>query len=459
MMASSGPVSGWVVAELGAIRLGIAVGAVIGAMQRPPVSGPLGRRNGAVCQVVTYQGNPVPVIDLALWLPIGAPTQPRGAQLYVLMLRHDARTIGILVDNIEGVVSFSGEAVVRLHHDESAEEIFHSIAFTDSGAPPVSLLDVSRLMALALIWSSSIPLYETDVQPESEPIPNGTNQKWAVLESCGRRFAVCAVDVGELLTMPKMERLPGSGMAGICLWRGRHVPVLDSGTLFAAPSAQGAPKLLLTLCREGLALGLAVDRIVHLRQIRVDTQAQALPSEIPTFVQAILLDDGVPLYVINTRRLLAEFREASMSRVERVNIVEAKGHSNIGSYIIYRADSIVASPICGLEAVLEAESHTGTIIEWRGMAVPVLDLRGNSEVAGNVLVLRHDGRLTALLVERIESLVTPNAGRLSEVKFPGEHFEMLTTGHGRHQASYRVLDLGKFATERLSNTTLLKISQ
>ncbi|MES3021499.1 MAG: chemotaxis protein CheW [Pseudomonadota bacterium] len=446
------PMSNYVVAELGALRLGVPVGVVVGAVERGATPAPLGRRRGAVCEVVTHLGRPVPVLDLALWVDVGACAAGRAARSLILLLRDGARMLGVLVDAVDGVAAVAADALVRIHHDESEEEIFHSVAQGGAGERPLSLLDVARLMALAAVWAddAAAAAPQADGQGEGAGAPA---QDWAVFESAGVRMAVPAVAVGELLVMPVLDRLLGSGARGICHWRGRHVAVLDAGALFGAGAARTPRPLLLTICGAGLALGLAVDRVVHLRRIGQDPDRHALHPDAPPFVQSVAIDaDGVPVNLIDCARLMAMFPEASISEVDAASDSGPRGagRSNGVAYIVYRAGAMVASPIDGLEEVLQADGEATGTIEWRGKAIALVDLRGPEKTTGHILVLRHAGRLAGVLVDSIESLVTPHTGHLSKVSLPGARFDMLTTGRGPEQASYRILDLGQEVAARLA---------
>ena len=196
-MTSSTAKSSWVVAELAAVRLAVPVGTVLGAVSRPPVHSPLGRREGAVCQVIMYQGQAIPVLDLALWVDIGAPAPNHQAHQYVIVLRHGDRMVGVLVDAVVGVASLRVESVVRLHHNDSENEIFHSIAQDDSGAIPLSLLDMPRLMALTSIWSTDVQEGGTCTELAPKTEEDSAVANWAVFESGGRRLAVRAEEIDE----------------------------------------------------------------------------------------------------------------------------------------------------------------------------------------------------------------------------------------------------------------------
>lgn len=443
-MASQAPISSWVVAELGSMRLGVAMEMVIGAVPRPAARTPLGRHRGAMCEVITHLGRPVPVLDLALWVDVGERPAGRAPYHYVLVLRQQARLIGVLVDAVDGIVNLDASAVVQLHHDCADEEIFHSVACTGEDDPPLSLLDVQRLMALAAIWVADADLAPPMADAASEHDGLNLGQEWAVIDSAGVRLAVPAVEVGELLAMPALDSLPGSSVLGICQWRARHLPVLDTGVLLDAPPPDARATLLLTFCRGELALGLPVDQVVHLRRFSRPATGQALNANTPNFVIDIVIDDGAPVYLLDTARLMALFPEAAMSRKASPSAAATRrtDPSNAGAFIVFKAGAMLASPIAGLEEVLSAPEQTGSSMNWRGQALPVIDLREDRGACGHLLILRHAQRLAAILVERIESLVTPNTGRLSTIGLPGGRFEMITTGQGADQASYRVLDLG-----------------
>ncbi|PWF44044.1 chemotaxis protein CheW [Massilia glaciei] len=452
-MDAGAPLAAWVAAELGAMRLGVPVGAVVGALKRPAARVSLGRRRGAVCDVVTHLGRPLPVLDLGLWVEVGESAPGSRPRSLILVLRDGARMIGVLVDALEGVVGIAPDALVRTHHDASADEIFHSVAVGGEGDRPLSLLDVARLMALAQAWADDAPSQLPEaVGGAGEAAAAKAGQDWAVIESAGVRMAVPAVDVGELLAMPELGEFAGSAASGICHWRGRHVPVLDAGALFGKAPARTGPALLLTVCRAGLALGLAVDKVLRICRIKEDANGHARHPDAPLFVRASVIDeDGVPVNLIDTGRLMAMFPEVSISEVAAGGAhLPGAARTNSGAYIVYKAGATVASPIDGLEEVLPARAYAGGTMAWRGKAVALVDLRWPNSAAGNILVLRHQGRLAGILIDSVELLITPNSAHLTKVSLPGARFEMLTTGRGRDQASHRVLDLGQVVETRLA---------
>jgi len=146
-------------ASIGAVHLGIPVEAVVQAIALPGTPAFLPRRQGALRGVVDHLGSLVPVVDLARWVDVGQSAPSIDAR--ILVLRDGARTIGLQVDAVGGLVDIEARHFTRLHHDDNPEDVFQTAVRSPENGRVLSLLEVGRLADLALAWSQAERADET----------------------------------------------------------------------------------------------------------------------------------------------------------------------------------------------------------------------------------------------------------------------------------------------------------
>jgi len=426
----------------------------------------LPRRAGALHSVLRYQGSTVPVVDLARWVELGqAPATSSGVRR-ALILQAGMRSVAILIDAVHGVVQLPPQSVQRVCHDESAEELFTSVGACKENGALHSLLEVERLMHLAAIWAEGAEgaVEEANAQTDAQAaaaLADSVSLQVAVATVHGMRIGIEACAVGEVLPMPVLERLGASAALGLCRWRGRAVPVVDLAAAFGHAHTQMPARLLAVLVHDGFALGLAVHSVQHIQTIAVPQAEASLLTRLHPAMRAVVHDEeGAPVRVLDVAALLAQYPEAGISRsadqsVDRASTMRG-GRRNEQSYIVFCAGTRMAAPIASLEEVLSLSAQAGVdmvacavgrigTLNWRGSAIEAVDLRaqdGRAREAGQVIVMRHDGRPRAFIVEAVEVLVPTNSASLVRVALAGAApFDMLTVGEGAEQASFRTVEL------------------
>lgn len=443
-------------AAIGAVWVGIPAASVVQAIVLPAQPTRLPRRHGALLGVVEHEGRPVPVVDLARWVDVGAaPAMQQGGQgsaPRVLVLHTDGRTIGLKVDTVGGLVEVAQEAVSRLHHDDCEEEVFHCVARDPASGRILSLLDTGRLARLAAAWheeegavSAALPAAQ-EAQEAEQALP----RSYAVLQAGAARLAVAADALTEVLPMPALETLgAGSGMA-CCPWRARHLPVLAHAALGLEPAADGAaPALLAVIEHAGLALGLPVHAALSLQEFDC---AQMGPSD---GVLSVLFEpDGAALRVLDEARLFARFPEVALSREEGERAdagrAQASGTPNAGAYIVFEGDGMAAARIDTVERIVslrDAATDGQGAMSWDGRTIPLRDLRAsdrrNAGSGGDVMVVRGEETHVGYVVARVHLLVPPGTARI--YRMGGGGWAFLATGEAAAQASYRIVELDAWA--------------
>lgn len=458
-------------AVAGAVRIGIPAAAVLQAIPAPPPEPVLPRRRGALCGVVEHDGGLVPVVDLARWVEVGAAAPAGAAHARVLVLRDGARTIGLRVDAVGGLVELAPGQVTRLHHDDDDEEVFHSVARPPDGGAILSVLDVGRLADLAQAWHRADGAVVAAAPADADGAGadgsvDAALRSYAVLQAGALRLGVPADDLAEVIPMPALERFGnpggnGNGGAGYCLWRGRHLAVLAADALApdADADANGEAPLLAVIVHAGLALGLPVHAALELRGFG----RGAVPCA-GGFTTTLFDEEGRTLRLLDTARLFARFPEAALSRdgaapagqgAQR-DVRGAAQAANAVAYIVFEADGHGALPIDTVEEVLAlppaiaAAARLPAALAWRGGSIALADLRpqdgARPGAPGHVLVVRGAHGPAAYVATRLHVMVPAGAGRLYRMGMGSRAVEFIATGEGTQQASYRIVDPAAAAT-------------
>lgn len=444
-------------ASIGAVHLAIPVDAVVRAVPLPDAPSLLPRRQGALRCVIEHRGTLVPVVDLARWVETGTPAG-NAQEARILVLHRDGRTIGLQVDAVGGLIDVAPHLLTRLHHDDSPDEVFHTVLHSPEDDRILNLLDVGRLADLALAWSEA----GQGAAQASAPAAAGTGpaadlKTWALLETGHGRLAVPPAHLAEVMPMPALERFGGGIDSAYCIWRGRHLPVLPAAALMdggaeargaeargaeAGGTASGHDRLLAVIDDGGLALGIPVRAALQLCAL----EGRGLPA--PDGITATLYDaDGIEIRLLDTARLFARFPEAALGKpsVTGAGAAETaqRRKRNGAGYIVFEADGLRASPLGAIEHILPLAGATAATMDWRGAAIPMVDLRSAAPAASaNVLVVRAADGHVGYVVSRVHSMIPPGTGTLYRMGgIGGGGLEFITTGEGAEQASYRTFDL------------------
>lgn len=437
-------------ATVGAVRLGIPVETVVQAIAVPDNPALLPRRQGALCTVVLHEGAPLPVVDLARWVEVGAASTGSAASARILVLHAGGRSVGLQVDALAGLVEVPGSAIARLHHDDHPEELFHSavrVADGDGDDRILSLLDVGRLATLAATWHAADAPAPGPAAARAS-VAAATTRDHALLQLDGLRLGIAAASVVEVMPMPALEQF-GSGIDGAwCLWRGRHLPVLAANALPGLPPADGAP-LLAVVEHAGLVLGLPARAVLALQPFAAADAAKG------TLTTTVYDTDGAELRLLDSAALFARFPEALLSRQEDMAgaarlVGQDSGRPNDIAYVVYEAAQTAATPIAAVTQILAlAPGALSATMEWRGAALPLVDLRApaQAEAAGHVLVVANDEDAAGYVVSRVAHLVPAGGGKVYRLGgASGRAVEFVTVDGVEGEASYRIVALGRVAS-------------
>ncbi|MCS0628620.1 chemotaxis protein CheW [Telluria mixta] len=404
--------------RIDAVDVGIAAASVAQALPLPDALAAPPRRTGALAGVVDHGGVLVPVVDLARW--VGTGERQDGPHTRILILRDGARMLGLRVSAVGGLVDVAPDRITRLHHDDDADEVFHSVARSPETGRVLSVLDVGRLAALACAWHGGAPTVT-----EAPPPPAARDRHtYAVLDAGTLRLGVPAGVLAEVIAMPSRTAI---GDGAWCTWRGRHLAIVPPAAVDLALTDDGAG-LLAVLEHDGLALGVPVRATLHL--------ADFVPAA------TVYDDDGAEVRLVDVAALFARRPEAGLSRSAHAAAPTpaGAGKPNDAAYVVFDADGLAATPLDALERVLPLLDTPGATMRWGDAAIPVVDLRrpGHAPAEeGQVLIVRAGERRAACVVARVHVMIPAGGGQIYRLGAGA----FIATDDGRERASYRTVDL------------------
>lgn len=114
----------------------------------------------------------------------------------------------------------------------------------------------------------------------------------------GRRYVAPMSDVSEILTAPKLTKVPGvkHWVHGVANVRGRLVPVMDLAAFLGGRATPGRDKRTLIIEKGDLLNGLIVDAVLGMQYFPVeskqDTTDLDVPDQAKPFISGAYLRDG-----------------------------------------------------------------------------------------------------------------------------------------------------------------------
>lgn len=263
-----------VVAELagGGLRFGVDARQLAQVVPVPLSFSGVPRAGSSLVGVLDFRQRAVPVVDLMRW-HTGAlggedSTGENNGRQHIAVLPDGNQWVGVLVHHTGGLRRMREGAVQRLHHDDDPNEFFHSVVPDAKEGHWLPLLDVSRLMTRARIWSGTgadaASLQDTAVDGLSESIEPSAGERPQVDTSepasglipmtGGQRSSTCRVavvgigdrlygfpveQVATVLHRPALQtmRTQGSDLMGFLNWRGQQVPLMQATLLLGGSSA------------------------------------------------------------------------------------------------------------------------------------------------------------------------------------------------------------------------------
>lgn len=338
----------------------------------------------------------LPVVDLRpiLELADGAP-----AEQVVVVVAHEQRVVGLVVDEVRGVTRVPDADLLPFATAEGRLLVSHAFQHED-GAVPVSILDAAELLALPGVPTVAEVGSGTSVVPDggAAGAVAGDPTESLTLVRCGPQVLALGVDAIHT-TIPLPEISPSLLAGGECIGStahaGRDVAVVDPLSLLGltpmAPEDVGAGVVL--DLGSGLVV-LAVSELVELRAagagiLRVPGLAAHRPELVLGVVEldegACLVLDGAGLKADRTLLALASVNTqlaAARSGDGPADVLGADPASGGPAYVTFTAGLALASPLAQVTEILpfpesltpSAAEHVLGLVVHRGSVVPVVCL-------------------------------------------------------------------------------------
>ena len=468
--ASGGVRQAFALVQTGQRQLGIAAEHVVQAMAWPADLTALPRAGAALEGVFVHNGQVIPLVSIERWFDPAAAPARQGAQ--VLVLRSGGKVMGVVVDALMGLLHAGAAQVHRVHQDNDALELFHSVVQRPSGAGLVSLLDPERLAGRVQAWCDALPDGLSGVGEESglsvQPAP-GTGRAQRGVFLLARVGPVVlgfpAGDIGEIVSMPLLQKPlgPGTHLGGMACWRGIHVPVVDTTAVPGMPASDAGPApWLLVLASHGRHAAVPVDQLLAVQSFDLAGLQAPEGADAPGagLHRGSFSNAGERVRIIDTDRFLDRFALQGLASVGEK--VPHTGARTVGSaaLLVFRSLQSWAASMEHMQHITRFPGqvkwsdggHRAVLgaFEWRGKSVNLVDLRllhGRAatvvDAATRVLVLQVGQRLAGLVVEDVVALLPAHTCIHTRfVAHAGRAVHMVTVGEGAAQTSHQVMDFG-----------------
>lgn len=418
---------------LGELDLALPLSALREVVPRPAALAPLPVSAPGLVGAMALRSIVLPVVDLR---PLLTTTDQAPENQVVVVVVHEHRVIGLLVDEVRGVARVPDADLVPFTAASGDLLVSHAFLQGDERRP-VSVLDAGRLLGLPGVPSVSDEPAAAAAATEDTGVTGSAPS--LTLVRCGRQ--VLALDVDTIhTTIPLAELLPSVLTGGDCLgttgYAGREIPVVDPMTFVGLPALEADD------VRAGVVLDLGVGQVVLAVTDLVELRpagSEILPvprfaAHRPDLVSGMLaLDEGACLVLdelgLRTDRTLlalaavnTDIDAGAEAAVDLAGVIAEGGAGDRASapaYVTYAAGVGLATP---LEQILEilpppasltpsAAANVLGMLVHRGHAVPVLSL---AQVLGHepaepgpsscLLLVELDGEQAAFAVDSLTGI-------------------------------------------------------
>lgn len=224
----------------------------------------------------SIEGSVAPVFDAkALIVPGGGRIDPEGYKARLLTMRNGAGELALMVESVESNMDIREENLEWVESDENDPVI--GIYKTDHDV--IQILSLSRLMAgIDLPVFTEKPVKDGGGGAAAESGGDSAARKYLVVGMGDERFALDADWVREIIFYPdQITPVAGSEpeVLGMTILRKQVLVCVDLRKSFGLEGKRGEQARVVILQRDRQAVGVLVDRIVEVRDIR-DDQLEAL---------------------------------------------------------------------------------------------------------------------------------------------------------------------------------------
>ncbi len=443
----TGHAANFVVFDLAGGKFGFQLGDV-GEIIRVPNLARMPLAPQSLIGLANLHGVVLPVVDLRRLL--GLPGAPLDEAARVIVIARGA-PVGYVVDRIDGLVALPAG---RLEKDDAgagsiAPELLEGVIKGAEGESTVKILnpirilrdEFSRLGASGQRASRVASVAAVSATPSATAVERKVSL--VSFELGGQEYALPLDRVQEIIQLPDhISEVARSETAvlGVVTLRDRLLPLVSLRALLGLPADSGReePGKVVVLPMGGGAVGVVADRtreIIHVDPGAIDAAPSLLTrgegdAEITSICR---LDNGKRLVAVLSpdrlfrselvRRVLSEQGQqidAGASRTEEGTMAEEQ-------FIIFRlGDQDYGLPIAAVDEIArpperiarlpKAPAFVDGVMNLRGAAVPIIDLRRRFEIESRerttersgserILVVAVDGAKTGFMVDGVSEVM------------------------------------------------------
>ena len=263
----------------------------------------------------------IPLISLAGLLGLQGRA---GARQHIIVTELDAARIGLVVEEIHGVVRIPQNAIgpvpAILQRGEGDAEI-EAIARSSGPRPLISILSPQRLFGSRVI-AGAIGSRRMEGPEMLENEIADAQQRFIVFKIGDDVLGLPIGAVDEIAQLPEaIARVPNAPdfIAGVINLRGSALPVIDQRVRFDAAPARGAKRpRLIVLTIEHLRAGFIVDSVNEIISVPASAISQApnLPGDGALVFDRVVARDetGAMILLIDPRQLLNKAEQDLLDR-------------------------------------------------------------------------------------------------------------------------------------------------
>lgn len=429
---------------VGNTQVGIHIDQVAHAMTIPTTWTTLPRRDSALCGVVEYNGNVIPVVDLARWLPITGPENTDTSSHRIVVLCSMGKIVGLRANLVMGIVEEEARNIQQLCHVDDADNVFSSAINVKELGSVLSLLDVAKLLALTSIWCAADNIEQgitsIVVQNEDNTV---SSANCAIFDIEGLEIGIRAKSVAEVIPMPTLKEFHSADFIGLCEWRNRIVPILSPSALSGSSSKTTTSNLLSIIECNGSFLGIPIGAASRFEFLAINSGVIS-----SRFGKTVFSENSNPIQVIDTEALFSAYPEAGLS-VDATDNTGKLASVNLEAYFIFETDGLFATKISEVEEIINipasyAECPEANAVQWRNKSIRLQDLRIRKEGSACAMIVKHADFHVGYVLSKVHAMIPKDTATITKLKLgSSEPFEVITTGVGSNQESYKIVSIEK----------------
>jgi len=461
--------------DIGSINCGVVIDFLSEVCVAPGLL-PLVSSRPEVLGSLELRGSIVPVVDMSRLF--GGPAREGTVEL-VAIVQFEGRRIGLAIDRIRGVASYSETSANELYATGSRSVPFVRRGVLDGGSV-INLIEVPRIFQ------------EPDLPTVSTGAPGGAGSgdrgrvAYLTFEVGDATFGIEATMV--FGTVPRQTIDPGPVAGSRCLglirYLHRDVPVVDCAELVGLGAAASAaqPEVVVIRLQDERVVGLAVDlirRIEFVDRATIKASPRHVLNSAALATAFFLAGDDTPVFILEAGDIegVADVRSISdLSRLAGPAPEGSTGHpqdaspagtgapdGKMGRCLVYAAGRRQASVLTEVVSILEPpervtpvrDAHPSVrgVFVHHGNSVLLVDLarsmRGSDAGAPSgerVLLVDGENGLVGFLVESVDAIETTR----TVISEPGDPMGPVAyIGQGKTQYTLPFVNLTDLAT-RLS---------